>query len=111
MKPQRQTARFCGAIALLLLPACATLPWMDRPVVVWYEASYIALCDGTTMRKVEKVKWTEGLTLDRAVAAAGGFTSPPHRQVFLIRRGEENVVPDLRREIRLEPGDRIEIRR
>jgi protein involved in polysaccharide export with SLBB domain len=60
-----------------------------------------------------EVGWTEGLTLARAIIAAGCYDQRDPREVVLIRRGERIAIAPkilLRGDdVPLEPGDTIEI--
>lgn len=105
--------------ALLVVPlvSCALSPTTTAPVTVWYEATYVITPDGERVQKVETIPWTDGLTLIRAIMSSGGYPTPPHYHIYLNRGGRATLLPDPREmvrsedDMRLEPGDRIELRR
>ena len=96
-------------------------PWQphstNAPVTVWYEATLVETSDGQKTQKSEIIPWTEAITITHAIASAGGYSTPPHRYIYLVRDGQTTLLPDPRQvikpedDMRLRPGDRIELRR
>ena len=85
------------------------------PVTVWYEGAYLA-ASGKTHPKVETIPWADGLTVAKATAAAGGYSTPAHRHIYLVRNGQSMWLSDPQQAVKpqdvpVEPGDRIEIRK
>jgi len=98
-------------IAFLLASyyACAGADIMP-PVTVIYSHTPD---DGTPITKV--IPWEDGLDMGKAIATAGGYSSPPYRGIPLIRDGDTTPVSPksiLKGEspINLHPRDRIEIK-
>ena len=99
-------------IAFLLASyyACAGADIMP-PVTVIYRHT---TGDGITpITKV--IPWEDGLDMGKTIATAGGYSSPPHRGISLIRNGDATPVSpksilEGETPINLHPGDRIEIK-
>ena len=106
-----------GILLCLPLASGAAEAETNAPVVVWYEDTYVTKADGMRMQKVETIPWAEDLTVIRAIAAAGGYSTPPVRATYLVRDGRSTLLPDPRQMVvekdvmRLKPGDRIELRK
>ena len=75
-------------IAFLLASyyACAGADIMP-PVTVIYSHTPD---DGTPITKV--IPWEDGLDMGKAIATAGGYSSPPYRGISLIRDGDTTPV-------------------
>ncbi|MDD4868959.1 MAG: hypothetical protein PHR77_00260 [Kiritimatiellae bacterium] len=104
-----------ATLCLPLLSAAAE-PKTNTAVTVSYEGTYITQPDGKQVQKVVTIPCTNGLTIIRVIAAAGGYGTPPHHHIYLIRNGRSTLLPDPRhveREqdvLQLQPGDRIEFK-
>jgi hypothetical protein len=83
-------------------------------VTVAYDGTYVTQPDGKQAQKAVTIPWTNGLTIIEAVAIGGGYGTPPHRHIYLVRDGRRTLLPDPRQAIReedvlrLQAGDRIE---
>jgi hypothetical protein len=112
----RLNARTLIAAACLLSVCCAARAETNASVTVWFEGTYDVHADGSRTQKFAIIPWTNGLTIIRAVVAAGGYSTPPHRQIYLIRDGRSALLSDPRLAVRggdalkLQAGDRIEFR-
>ena len=112
-----KTIRTMFAILLgVPLMSCASSQVGNAPVTVWYESAYVVTADGRRVQKTEAIPWTVGITITRAIASAGGYATPPHRYICIIRDGRNTLLPDPRQIVKpeddmlLKPGDRIELR-
>ena len=112
----RRVRWILAALLSLPLAARASDPKSNASVTVWYEATDVIRADGTKGQKEAKVPWAKNLTLLRAIAAAGGYSTPPDRYIYLARNGRSTLLPDPGKasspanDLWLQPGDRIEIR-
>ena len=99
-------------IAFLLASsyACAGAD-ITPPVTVIYSHT---TADGITPITTV-IPWENGLDIGKAIATAGGYSSPPYREISLIRDGDSRPVSpksilEGEAPINLQPGDRIEIK-
>jgi hypothetical protein len=105
-------------VGILCLPllCLAAEPETNAVVTVTFEGTNVKQPDGKAMQKVVTIPWTNGLTILHAIAAAGGYGTPPHRQIYLVRNGRSTLLPDPRQAerdedvLRLKPGDNIEFK-
>ena len=106
---------FCIQLIILLLPLHTLYADEGTPPPVTVFFSYSdAYINHTNRTKTVTVPWENGLEMRRVIAAAGGFSNPPHREVYLIRNGistriqlqtHKEITPFL-----LQPGDSIEVK-
>ena len=100
-------------IFLLLLPLHSIYAGTDTqpPVTVIYSQT----SSDTGAPISVAIPWESGLEMGKAIATAGGFSSPPYREIFLLRGGDTTPVSpksitEGETPINLQPGDRIEIK-
>ena len=99
-------------IFLLLLPLHSIYAGTDTPPAVTVVYSHTSADTGEPISV--SIPWESGLEMGKAIATAGGFSSPPYREIFLLRGSDTTpVTPKSITEgeapIYLRPGDRIEI--
>jgi len=104
--------------AMLLMPCVlqAIQQSTNSTVIVWYETTLIETSSGEKVQKTMAIPWHDKLTFSHAIAAAGGYSTPPYRYLYLIRNGKITLInttknsSDSEYDIILLPEDRIELR-
>ena len=99
-------------IILLLLPLHTIFAGTDTPPPVTVVYSHTSADTGEPISV--SIPWESGLEMGKAIATAGGFSSPPYREIFLLRGSDTTPVSpksitEGEAPIYLRPGDRIEI--